>query len=132
MFRPEDNDPLVRGLAKIPLPSVSRDFDSRVLGAVGDSRRSWWIGMLHSARPAIAGSVCALPVMLFLIALAQNPGVEGQPSSPSGPSIILTDSDLDAPLLTPLSIRRPAPAVTLNEPEPPARSGNTPTHAIAS
>ena len=131
MYRTTAEEALKRGLAEMPAPEPSPGFDAAVLSACAAGPANPWRTLFASWRPTLAGAACALPVMFWLIGAVPNPAPRETAAGAGTPALSISESALEVPILTPLSSRRAAPAVTRNGP-PPDRSGSAPTPAIAS
>src|SRR5437660_12749825 len=88
---------LRQGLRELPVPSVSADFDSRVLAAIA-SPVPWWRALVPALRPAASASVCSLIATLALLHWATG----GPIATPIGrvasqPSALSIDTALDQP-----------------------------------
>src|SRR5437764_4507760 len=57
---------LREGLRALPVPSVSDEFDARVLAAI-QGPQPWWQAVLPGIRPLMAGGVCSMALTLLLV-----------------------------------------------------------------
>ena len=114
---------LREGLKEIPVPPATRDFDARVLAAVSEPQAGWR-EILKGFRPALGGVALAVPLMFWLIHVSQSSGTTQSYSQVQESAVgTVSETALDSPMLTPLSLRRaakhldPAPAKPEDAPD---------------
>ena len=128
MYDEQPDGFLREGLAAIPTPGPSRDFDARVLAAVGKRGAVSWRMLFKSLRPALAGAAMSLPLMLGWIQF-ERAAPERIPTVSAG-YVDAPATLLDQPGLTPASVQSlTRVVVSKNRPEgalPPRSSIETP------
>jgi len=108
---------LREGLASLPVPAVSPDFDQRVLGALG--RPPWWRAALWSLAPAVPAAACSLAATLALVHwLASRPNPPAESAARFTPAPFVGEEPALGPNLRMGTIHRWPPRGMARAPRP--------------